>query len=364
MFVILASSGISNWVGPAGRGSRPIFVVATAMFAMIVIPLTGIYWKPILWPATPQRIKAYVESFDKAPFSSASWHQWEIVASWAVEAKLDPDLSAPRRLLATELAGEQNPYILASAFRVGLMRADQLGQLKEYETLRRFLLDDPYHITETQQIWTPDWIIYASALAGDLTREQRDHLEKRLNFTLDARLKEPLLTLESLLRLTQLLEVIGRPVEVDRYRDRMHETLRKFHSTTGGGSQLAGGFKSYNGPKFQVGSPDATSMAVELMSYYGVPANLELDWVRSYLKPLSFRPSPYQWIAAVTLDRLNQLPGVTQPGWLKSVYYERSLLAAVILVGLSIYATLVSPLPGPRVATDGQTESPPGSALE
>jgi uncharacterized membrane protein YoaK (UPF0700 family) len=38
-----------------------------------------------------------------------------------------------------------------------------------------------------------------------------------------------------------------------------------------------------------------------------------------------------------------------QPTWLEMLYYERSLLAALVLVALCIYATLTSP--GPAIAT-------------
>ena len=54
------------------------------------------------------------------------------------------------------MAGEQNPFILGSAFRVGLVRTDQLGQLRDYENQRRFLLDDPTHFMETQPITSLD----------------------------------------------------------------------------------------------------------------------------------------------------------------------------------------------------------------
>ena len=213
-----------------------------------MVPLTAWYMNPILWPATPARIKAYVESFDRAPFSSASWQQWEIVASWTVESKLDPDLSRPRRLLAAELAGEQNPFILGSAFRVGLVQPDQLSQLKDYEKQRHVLLDDPTHLKETQPITSleqTDWVIRASVLRNDLTTEQRDYLAKRLHASLEAVFATPITTLETPLRVTQLLEVIGRPVDPDQYRDRVHDLLRKFHSKKGGGFQVAGGFKDY-----------------------------------------------------------------------------------------------------------------------
>jgi hypothetical protein len=375
--LIIGSPMIRLRIANASRAGRPsrgkLWIVLAgpiAAFTAGVGLLTAWFMAPILWPATPACIKAYVESFDSAPFSSVSWQQWDIVASWAVESKLDPDLSAPRRLLAAEMAGEQNPFILGSAFRVGLVRVDQIRQLRNYEMQRRALLyDDPSHIMETQRITSleqQDWLIRASALRNDLTPEQRDYLEKRLCRTLDAMSTEPYTVLEDPLRATQLLGVIGRPVDVDRYRDRVHDLLRKFHSKRGGGFQVAGGFKDYNLDNIQVGSLRATSCAVELMKIYGIPNDLDLNWVRSFLRPMSMiRQSPDKWIAAVTLDRLNRLPGVTHPTWLETLYYERSLLAAVVLVGLCIYATLSSPKPRVVNATDASShaESLPGHGL-
>ena len=81
------------------------------------------------------------------------------------------------------------------------------------------------------------------------------------------------------------------------------------------------------------------------MEYYGVPSGLDLDWVRSFLKPTWLRRSPDKWIAAVTVDRLNRLPGASYPSWYRVLYYERSLCAAIVLVGLCLYATLISPRP-------------------
>ena len=92
------------------------------------------------------------------------------------------------------------------------------------------------------------------------------------------------------------------------------------------------------------------------MEIYGIPDDLDLNWVRSFLRPMWIRQSPEKWMAAVTLDRLNRLPGVTQPTWLETMYYERSLLAAVVLVGLCIYATLSSPKP--RVVKPTDASSP------
>jgi hypothetical protein len=174
-------------------------------------------------------------------------------------------------------------------------------------------------------------------------------LEKRLHATLEDLSRSPNDGLKTALRVTQLLEVIGRPIDRDQYRDRVHDWLRKFHSKKGGGFEVAGGFKMYlNVP---VGSLETTAHAVELMEVYGIPDDLDLNWVRSFLRPRKY--SADKWIAAVTLDRLNRLPGVTHPTWLEIIYYERSLIAAAVLVGLCIYATLASPKPKASNSSDG-----------
>jgi hypothetical protein len=101
-----------------------------------------------------------------------------------------------------------------------------------------------------------------------------------------------------------------------------------------------------------------TSYAVELMRIYGIPDGLDLNWVRSFLRPRFVKArTEDKWIAAVTLDRLNRLPGVTHPTWLESVYYERSLIMAVLLVALCIYATFSATLPSRSMSTAGSTSA-------
>jgi hypothetical protein len=351
---------------PLGFGRRqlagvPVLMrrlrILVGLFAVFIVALSAWLMNPILWPATPSRIKGYVESFKEAPFASSSWRDWEIVARWAVESKLNPDLSGARRLLAQEIAGEQDPFVIGSALRLGLVRIDQLGQLKDYESNRHSLLDAPYYVKGVRPILSLsqyDWVIRASVLRDDLSPEERDHLEKRLLATLEDLSRRPYDVLETALRVTQLLEVIQRPIDRDRYRDRVHDWLRQYHSKKGGGFQVAGGFRQHlsRGPVgwarylwSPVGSVEVTAYAVELMEIYGTPADLDLNWVRSFVRPLFIRLSDDRWIAAVTRDRLNHLPGVRQPTWLEVVYHERSLIAAAVLVGLCIYATLCSPEP-------------------
>jgi hypothetical protein len=319
----------------------------SVVLALVAVPFIVWILNPILWPATPARITRYVESFDEAPFSSSSWRDWEIPASWAIESRLNPDLSKPRQLLAEELAGEQNPFILGSAFRLGMIEVEQIGALRDYETRLESLVNRPLRALRARQITSLDqnsWVIHAAVLKNDLSAEDRDYLEARLLATLDN--LGGLEVVEPALRATQLLEVIGRPVDRDRYRASIDGWLVKSHSKRGGGFQLAGGFMKYlNLERPLPGDLVATSDAVQLMEIYGIPDGLDLNWVRAFLRPLSYRPMGTQWMAAATLDRLNKLPGAPQPTWFEALYYERALFAAIVLVGLCIYATYLSPRP-------------------
>jgi hypothetical protein len=317
---------------------------------LVVVPTIAWFTNPIWRPTTPARIKTYVESFDKAPFSSSSWSHWEIVATWAIDSGLDPDLSQPRQLLAMEISGEKNPFVLGSAFRTGLVRLDQIdqlsGQLAGYDAQRRILLDGPQAIVETQPITSLeqyDWVIRASILRDDLTPAECDLLQKRLLVNLEQLWKSPYRQVAEALRVTQLLRVIGRPIDPNRYRQQVHGLLRELHTTDCGFFLDSGGFQPYLSSL--AGDMQATACAVELMQIYGVPDGIDVNWVRSFLRPKFLRFGDDVYIAAAALARLNHLPGVSQPTWLDYVYYERSLIMAVLLVALCLYATLSSPAP-------------------
>ena len=316
------------------------------LYVSIMVPLIAWLTNQIYWPATPARIQDYVESFEKGRYAFISWRDWEIAASWTIEAGLEPDLSRARALLDDELSGEQHPLVLGSAFRVGLVETGQIDQLAGLAAKRQSLLPKasyriPHQITSLNQY---EWAIYALAESDQLSPQDRDFLEQRLLATIDELAGATVDVLETALRVTQLLDVIDRPIDRDEYRERVRRWLCEFHCKKTHGHQIAGGFAQYEG---HASSLQATSHAIELMKIYGIPDDLDLNWVRSNLRPLYFRPSNRKWIAAVTLDRLNRLPGVAGPTWLEIIYYERSLIAAMVLVAFCIYATLSSPVIDP-----------------
>lgn len=313
------------------------------LYASMIVPMLAWFTNPIWRPATPARIQHHVESFEEGRFASIAWRDWEIAARWTIEAGLDPDLSRARRLLGDEISGEQNPFVLSSASRVGLVHPDHIGRLAGLESRRQSLIPGHRHrpglpITSLNQ---KVWVVHALNESGQLSPDDRDVLQQRLLATFDQLDDATADVLETALRVTQLLDAIDRPIDRDAYRERVHGWLREFHSKSTHGHLIAGGFQQYKGLS---SSLHATSHAVELMEIYGVPDDLDLNWVRSYLRPLYHRPSNDKWIAAVTLDRLNRLPGVTGPTWLDILYCERSLIAAMVLVAFCVYATWSSPV--------------------
>ena len=322
------------------------------LYVSVIVPLLAWFTNPILWPAAPARIQHHVESFEQGRYSNIAWRDWEITATWTIEAGLNPDLSPAQRLLDDEISDDQllPSLVLGSAFRVGLVRPGQierlaaLERLSGFEVMRRSLIPEhrsgePRPFTSLNQY---AWVIHVLNQSAQLSSEDRDFLEQRLLATFDGLDDATANVLETALRVTQLLDVIDRPVDRDQYRERVHQLLCGRHSRRTHGFQIAGGFQQHKGLS---SSLQATSHAVELMKIYGIPDELDLNWVRSYLRPLHYRPSNDKWIAAVTLDRLSRLPGLTQPTGLEILYYERSLITAMVLVALCIHATLSSPRP-------------------
>ncbi|WP_417387055.1 hypothetical protein [Gimesia sp.] len=325
--------------------SKQLWIGAVIYFSVVIALLSWLS-NPILRPATPARILQHVEAFKVGRFPSISWRNWEIPASWTIDEGLNPNLSRARKVLQREIDTNQDQltFILGSAFRTGVVPPHEIEQLPDLERKRLSLLplrrlESPGRIFSLNQY---AWVFYALDQTGQLTPDDRDYLEQRLLATLDSCVGENANVLETALRVTQLLEVIDRPIDRDKYRQQVHDWLLQFHSDQTHFYQIAGGFEQYLDGS---ASLETTSHAVELMQIFGVPENLDLNEVRSFLRPLYFRPSEDKWTAAVTLRRLNSLPGVAQPTWLEWMYYERSLLTAILLVVLCLYATWSSPPP-------------------
>src|SRR5262249_36094697 len=156
---------------------------------------------------------------------SASWRRWEIVAAWALKSQPAPDLSRPKRLLEQEIANAdmaELPAILDSALKTGLVRADQVSSLKDYETRLRRFLDAP--ASDRISPGYDDWVIRAAVLRSDLTPTQRDHLAERLHANLKwSFTRNTPGTLDEPRRATELLALLGRPVKPVQYQREVHD---------------------------------------------------------------------------------------------------------------------------------------------
>lgn len=310
---------------------------------ILLVPLLAFYSNSIWYPITYARLKTNVESLDHAPYSMDSWKHWGIVQEWASEKGFELDLTLPRKLAESEMlqSGEiPHPLTMAVLVRSGLASTEPRIQSeisKNSLLLVPAFSSNPY----LRPVGQADWWIRSLVQQRALTEEHVDFLERQLLATMNSLSSKTYQVIPEALITTQLLAVIGRPIDGDRFRGRIHDILREMHCKFGGGFKLAGGFKSYPGAR--VGSMDDTAYAVQLMQIYGIPDGIDLNWLRSYLKPIAFRGGEEAYIAAVTLDRLNHLPGITKPTWSDYMYYERSLLMAVLLACLCIYAIFTSP---------------------
>jgi hypothetical protein len=331
-----------------------IRLLITAVGFLIMLPSVVLLWSAssqttIQIPSpTPAEIRNLVESFDRAPFQSGSWTNWEIVTTWTIESGMNPDLTLPRQLLESEVTAVRSPqvapFILGSALRTGVARDEFLDRiLASGQAERRNLFEPSYSTYPILSFDQNDWMIRALAQRHELNEDQCDFLEQRLDATIRDRQEYKLLTLGELLHVSQAFAVFGRKLNVDRYRDNMHEWLRLHHFTGGSKYGAAGGFRTYLG--VDASSLNDTYFAVELMHIYGIPDGLDTNLIRSYLQSFGHSIVPDSDIAAATLDRLERLPGIQLPPKIESptimeiFYHERNLIMAVLLVVICCYAT-------------------------
>ncbi len=323
--------------------------------------LIGWMGQSLLFPVSPGTIQQCVESFDTAPYSSASWKQWEVSAAWLTDSGSEFDHSKPRQLLEQELDGKQNPLILKSAFRTGLIGPEDVNRLRDLNKKNDIVYEgDPARRYYEEQraegffgkpilsLDMDDYVIRALITTNQLSESERDLLETRLLATFrDISNSELHLPIQDSLTVTQLLEVIGRSRHIDEFRPYVHGLLVDFQYLENKHFQAPGGFRSY--PKTDASDDNATTAAVELMQYYGVPKELNLVALRSFLRSTMrdrsqlSRSNLRGTAHTATLLRLESLPDVPPISVWDYIRYESNLWMAVLLVLLCCYATLSAP---------------------
>ena len=314
-------------------------------------------------PVAQNTLKQSVETFDTAPHLSASWKPWEVAAAWLADSGVQFDHSKPRRLFEAKLDGEQNAGVLKSAFRTGLIRPEDSIRLRDlnqkkndviyesaptarsYESLRKSgLLGNP--ILSLDQY---DSVIKALIITNQLSESERNLWETRLLATFrDTAKSEFHLPIQDALNVTQLLEVIGRSRHIGEFRPSIHGLLVDFQCLEYQRFQSSGGFRGY--PGIDTSDDDATTAAVELMQYYGVPKELDLVALRSFLRPTTHdrlklsRSNLRGGVHKATLLRLESLPDAPPVTLWDYLRHKRNFGAAILLVLSCCYATLSAPI--------------------
>lgn len=334
-------------------GMRGAQVIMGILFLLLVGSFSSTVWNPV----TQRELKTFVESFDHARFSSASWHKWQVPAQWLRDANVPLDLSQPRALIQKEIAAEKpNRTILCTAAETGLLQPADVDQVRGLDKEIQ-LMFDPYNVgrpfisVETQT----SFLIHALVMRGDLSDSERDILGERLAVTMTDVVTKPYQNaLREQLTITKLSRLIGRPLNIDVHRPTVHETLIKQQCLGHGFGQRTGGFTSYKNSGGN-SHPESTDDAIQLMQIYGVPAEVRIDALRSFLRPswheqsVGLREEGY--VRFASLQRLQSLPEVPPLTWWDYFRFEQNLMMAILFTCICVFATLGAPQPTPGVSS-------------
>lgn len=317
-------------------------------------------WSPMLWlpmlllvgwfsgslwnPVSKQDLKSFAEEFDYAKFSSASWEQWQVTTQWLQDSNVPLDLSKPHALLQTELAkAKPNPWILCYAMEADLFDEADLARVRDLDEMKKRLLDSSQQGRRFISVgYEPRFIIRALVMRDELNDSQRDMLGERLKITMeDLKTKNFGRLLQEQLDITKLAALIERPIDIDSFRDFVHETLVSHQCLGYRLGTPSGGFTMSTKLKF--GNEFDTAAAIELMQIYGVPPAVRIDALRSYLRPsANDKWSGLQaraYIRQVSLERMNSLPTVEPITWIDYFRYEQNLIMAILFTLVCVFAT-------------------------
>ncbi|TWU48360.1 hypothetical protein [Rubripirellula reticaptiva] len=316
--------------------------------------LIASWFSSSLWnPVTTQDLKTHVESFDHARFSSATWNQWQVAAEWLQDSNVQLDLSKPHAMLKTELAKDKpNLSVLRSAIEAGLFQRQDLDRLFDAVGSKSLMLaESKTQMFREQQRGQPfisaddrtRFLIHALVLGGELSESERDFLGERLTATMDSLATKTYVNLlEQQLAITKLAILIDRPLDTDSLQEFVRHTLTSHQRLGVNLGTRRGGFAS--SPKLNHSIELATVDAIGLMQIYGVPEDIRIDALRSYLRPTShdhwFQLYDQTCMRVASLQRLESLPDVQPISWQDYLRYEQNLMMAILFTLVCVFATL------------------------
>ena len=349
-----------NPFGPlSGRDAKPkgsrrnIFLILTGPVRRIVVcgmgfvvfgTVTAFFGQTLWRPIGTSTLVQYVESFE--PELDGQWSYWQATARWLQDQGIDYDQSAvqTRWLEALDEDKSNRSYLLNHVVSTGLIFPSELIETEKFKATRQRLLSIKSAGTQISSINQYEYIIAMLAEAEALTNEQRDHLAGRLLATWrsfnDDRIQESLV---DAMIITNLLSLIDRPLaEAERKAD-VGRWLGEYQVINSRPFTPSGGFKrNSTGDSSDLLS---TEHAVRLMQYYGTHDSVDVLALRAFLRPASSDRQLMMTAStrASTRQRLDQIPGISQPSLWDYIRLNQSLWFAVLLVGLCVYATLGSP---------------------
>lgn len=324
---------------------RQLHYIISGGLMLLVVWFSMSLWRPV----TSNDLQAYVESFDKAEHSSASWKQWSVPAKWLDDQDIEVDFTRPRKLLRATLQ-EQEPSlgrILYHAMEGGLVGETQVSHIFDFDEARKKVFGDTGIGMSRRHLDIMAPSIMALAIAEEFTEPEKDQLgecfESAMNdLRIDANKSFPL---KETRLITLLAQAVNRPIDVDAHRSWMHALLSEYQQLTGRLGLRRGGFSP--SVRLDFSNEEATTQAIELMEIFGVPEGVDLIALRSYLRPAMadrFRGlKPQACIRVASLQRLESLPDVPPLTWMDYARCEQNLIMAILLVLLCIFATLTAP---------------------
>ena len=297
-----------------------------------------------LWPISTNSMVQYVEDFD--PDLLGRWRTWEVTADWLIEQDVEFDRTEVRKRFLASIDGEKHrDYLLSTGVSTGLISPSEFIENEEFITTRKRLLDAHTVDYAIGSVHIAQYEIGILADAGNLSLSEKEHLAKRLMVTWNEIGKVVLNgnVLQDAEVITRLLVKLDQSPEFAKRQTDVHRWLSERQVTKGARHARLGGFVNY--PSVQSGHPSATENAVRLMQHYGGSEKVDVLALRSFLRP----KFDFGWLThiemmrAATLERLNQVPGISRPTIWDYLVRDRSLWFALILVGLCLYATIGAP---------------------
>jgi hypothetical protein len=351
MLILLLAAILLGLVISLGQwNGRRTFAIAFMLIVSAAL-IFGFFGQSIWNPMTIHKLQNHVEGFEQSRFSSSSWQHWAVPAVWLQQSGVTLDLSKPKALLEAEMAGEQNPFILGVASRAGLMTSADFARVRDPFKRRKLLLDPYSRDQPITSIGQQEFSIRELAMDGQWNEGELDLLESRLIQTLRYSLSPARADLGDLLIATHLLEAIGRPCNDASIRQQVQLTLVKMQRIEFNLGSRKGGFAAF--PTLNHSDLLTTSSAIELMETYGLPPEINLMAIRSFLRPsmtdgwmlhdVALRDAGLRFPARM---RLENLLGVSPLTWTDYIRHEPSIAMAIVFALLCFFATLGCP---PRV---------------